>query len=115
MPAARRSAQKARAAELQCLARCQAELPEPAPDPEEQAIAGEQCGRDAERMQTELSPLERSGAAGPKRADRRPIAWEKDFPPKPLPTLLGSRLPQPWGAHNQDSGVCLYHISTCPQ
>ena len=36
------------------------ELPQPGPDPEEQAIASEQYAATIERMQTELSPLERS-------------------------------------------------------
>ena len=36
------------------------ELPLPGPDPEEQAIASEQYAATMERMQTKLSPLERS-------------------------------------------------------
>ena len=35
-------------------------LPLPGPDPEEQAIASEQYAATIERMQTKLSPLERS-------------------------------------------------------
>ena len=97
----RRSAQKARAAELQCPCPEQRSCPSQALTPSEQAIASEQYAATIERMQTELSPLlERSVLlATPKRPDRRPNRPGKAAgSPKPLPTLLAPRPPQPVGS-----------------
>ena len=65
------------------------ELPQPGPDPEEQAIASEQYAATIERMQTELSPLERSVLLATLNGQTAAqIAQEKQLAPKAVANAL---------------------------
>ena len=65
------------------------ELPQPGPDPEEQAIASEQYAATIEQMQTELSPLERSVLLATLNGQTAAqIAQEKQLAPKAVANAL---------------------------
>ena len=65
------------------------ELPQLGPDPEEQAIASEQYAATIERMQTELSPLERSVLLATLNGQTAAqIAQEKQLAPKAVANAL---------------------------
>ena len=65
------------------------ELHQPGPDPEEQAIASEQYAATIERMQTELSPLERSVLLATLNGQTAAqIAQEKQLAPKAVANAL---------------------------
>ena len=71
-----------------CITHAQ-QLPQPGPDPEEQAIASEQYAATIERMQTELSPLERSVLLATLNGQTAAqIAQEKQLAPKAVANAL---------------------------